>query len=81
MGSIGTVPHLLERSTEMSTTKSQFHLIEAVPVPAGVAPFQQGVLESSGVAVELFQFGNIIVALSEDSLLGSEIVSVTLDGR
>lgn len=65
----------------MSTTKSQFHLIEAVPVPAGVAPFQQGVLESSGVAVELFQFGNIIVALSEDSLLGSEIVSVTLDGR
>lgn len=34
----------------MSTTKSQSHLIEAVPAPAGVAPFQQGALERrSGV--------------------------------
>lgn len=34
----------------MSTTKSQSHLIEAVPLPAGVAPFQQGALERrSGV--------------------------------
>lgn len=33
----------------MSTTKSQSHL-EAVPAPAGVAPFQQGALERrSGV--------------------------------
>lgn len=34
----------------MSTTKSQSHLIEVVPAPAGVAPFQQGALERrSGV--------------------------------
>ena len=55
-------------------------LIDSVPVPEGVEPFQQTALD--GVAVELFQLGDVIVALCEDdSLFSLEIAGVVLGAQ
>lgn len=64
----------------MPTNEFPSRLIDADPVPEGVEPFQQTDLD--GVAVELFQLGDVIVTLCEDdSLFSLEIAGVVLDGQ
>lgn len=66
---------------EMSATETPWsgHLTPRHwPVPEGVKPFQQGQLKSSGIEVDCYQYGGVLVAVAHADLLRLEFLSVKL---
>lgn len=53
----------------------------AWPVPEGVEPFQRGELKNTGVEIECYQFGSVLVAIANASLVRLEFLGVLLDGK
>ena len=48
------------------------------PVPEGVEPFRRGQLKSSGIEVDCYQYGGVLVAVAHADLLRLEFLSVKL---